>query len=245
VRPSELDAIAAAAWPAAITERVGGWTVRLTPGTHGRRLNSAVPPPHAPAPPPAVARWYEDRGAAPLVQVTPLEEQAVLDDALAAAGWTAEMETDVLVRPPAAGPRRGTVPQQSPRACVVERVSLSAWRAAWRELGTHERSGGTDEADVLTRIPFETAGLIARRDGALAGVALAVVAERWSIVFEVATAPEHRRRGVARALMAAWAEAAGDRGLFLQVTAGNAAGHALYAALGFERSHGYHYRRRA
>jgi GNAT superfamily N-acetyltransferase len=241
VRPSELDAIAAAAWPAAITARVGDWTVRLTPGTHGRRLNSAFPPLRASAPPAAVARWYEDRGAAPLVQVTPLEEQAALDDALAAGGWTAEMETDVLARPP----RRGTVPQQSPRECVVERVALPAWRAAWRDLGTHERSGGIDDADVLSRIPFETAGLIARRDGALAGVAFAVLTERWSIVFEVFTAPEHRRRGVARALMTAWAQAAGDRGLFLQVTADNTAGHALYASLGFERSHGYHYRRRA
>ena len=238
MRPSELDAIAAAAWPAAETERLGDWTVRLTPGTHGRRLNSAFPPPSASAPAPEVVRWYTQREADPLVQVTPAEEQSRLDAELEPAGWARETETDVLVR-------RAVLGVVSPPDIPVSRLPLPAWRAAWHELGTHERSGGTAEEDVLTRIPFEMVGLVAHRDGSLAGVALAVLADGWSIVFEVATAPEHRRGGVARALMAAWFDVAGDRRLFLQVTRDNAAGHALYASLGFERSHGYHYRRKA
>jgi ribosomal protein S18 acetylase RimI-like enzyme len=43
--------------------------------------------------------------------------------------------------------------------------------------------------------------------------------------------------------MRAWADAAGDRELVLQVMADNAPGRALYDRLGFTRSHGYHYRR--
>jgi ribosomal protein S18 acetylase RimI-like enzyme len=83
---------------------------------------------------------------------------------------------------------------------------------------------------------------VADRDGAPAGIALAVLQDGWSIVFEVAVAPEHRRHHVALALMRAWAQAAGARGLQLQVDRANAPGHALYAKAGFRLSHGYHYR---
>lgn len=237
--PAQLDRVAAAAWPPAVAQAAGGWTLRLTPGTRGRRLNSALPPPGAERVPPAVAGWYAQRGAPAIVQVTPLDEQAPLDRALAAAGWTAEAATDVLTL------RKGSDPVcwSAGTPVAVERVSVGGFRAAWRELGTNGRSGGDEDDDVLARIPFEVAGLVARRDGALAGVALAVLAGEVSFVFEVATAPEHRRRGVARALMAAWARAAGDRLLALQVMTDNAPAQALYASLGFERSHGYHYRR--
>jgi ribosomal protein S18 acetylase RimI-like enzyme len=99
------------------------------------------------------------------------------------------------------------------------------------------------DADVLSRIGFVILPLIVRRSGVLAGIALAVLHERSSIVFSVSVAPEHRRSGVATDLMRAWADAAGDRTLFLQVMDENTGGRAFYDALGFARSHGYHYRR--
>lgn len=225
--PWELDAFAAAAWPAAEAVERDGWLLRSTPGTRGRRLNSALPLRPDVGPP-----------SVPLAQVTPLERLGPLDATLAGAGWVAEAPTDVLVAeaPAVAAIASGT-------GVDVERVSVSSFRAAWTTLGTRSRSGGDGEDDVLGRIGFELLPLVARVDGVLAGIALGVLSERWSIAFEVATDPRVRRRGVATALMRAWAEAAGDRGLVLQVMTDNAPALALYAALGFTRSHGYHYRR--
>jgi len=63
----------------------------------------------------------------------------------------------------------------------------------------------------------------------------------------VTVAAEHRRRGLATALMAAlqgWAAERGAHSVYLQVTAGNAAARALYRRSGFIEHHRYHYRRR-
>jgi arginase len=72
------------------------------------------------------------------------------------------------------------------------------------------------------------------------------VCERgWSGVFCMAVDPGLRRRGVARAVLRAlaeWSRDRGARGLYLQVECDNAAARALYASMGFTRSHGYHLR---
>ena len=60
--------------------------------------------------------------------------------------------------------------------------------------------------------------------------------------------PEQRRRGVARALLAAlagWASAQGAQRLYLQVERDNEPARRLYAGLGFEEAYRYHYRRAA
>ena len=232
--PDELERAAAASWPAAIAERAGGWLLRATPGASGRRLNSALPPMAArPDAVDDVARWYEDRGMPPIVQVTPAEDQAVLDGALADRGWTTEAETAVLAAP------AGTVAGPSP---CVRTVGLEAWVEAWRATGA-ARALEPAAAEVLTRIDAPTVPLVAHRGGALAGVALGILQPGASLAVSVAVAPEHRRQGVATELMRAWATAAGDRTIFLQTFEDNAAARALYGRLGFSRSHGYHYRR--
>jgi GNAT superfamily N-acetyltransferase len=61
----------------------------------------------------------------------------------------------------------------------------------------------------------------------------------------MATDPAMRRRGVARAVLgalASWSRDRGASGLFLQVERDNTPAHALYASMGFTRSHGYHFR---
>ena len=78
-----------------------------------------------------------------------------------------------------------------------------------------------------------------------AGRAVAVLQHGWCLVLSLEVDPAHRRRGIASALVRAWAQLAGARHLYLQVERGNDPGHALYAKAGFARSHGYHYRRGA
>jgi arginase len=96
---------------------------------------------------------------------------------------------------------------------------------------------------VLERIEPAAAYALA---GADLGVGLAVCERGWAGLFCVATAAGARRRGIARGVVHAltrWAAERGARRIYLQVEAGNAPAHALYAGAGFRRSHGYHYRR--
>ena len=63
-------------------------------------------------------------------------------------------------------------------------------------------------------------------------------------LFDVATAPAARRRGVARrvtAALLAWGAAEGARTAYLQVAEENAAARALYAGLGFRPAYRYVY----
>jgi GNAT superfamily N-acetyltransferase len=81
-----------------------------------------------------------------------------------------------------------------------------------------------------------------------AAVARGVLTDGWLGVSALTVTEEHRRRGVATAVMAAltlWAVDRGAHSVYLQVTAGNTAARALYRRAGFIEHHRYHYRRRS
>jgi ribosomal-protein-alanine N-acetyltransferase len=81
-------------------------------------------------------------------------------------------------------------------------------------------------------------GLAVREDGVICGFLLGRAIAGEAEVLTLAVAPAARRRGVARALMAAAiaaAEAAGAEALFLEVAADNLAALQLYAGAGFVR----------
>jgi ribosomal-protein-alanine N-acetyltransferase len=83
-----------------------------------------------------------------------------------------------------------------------------------------------------------TVALVAEESGAPAGFALFRTAADEAETITIGVRPAFRRRGVARALMAATIERAARRGaraLFLEVAEDNPAGQALYASLGFSR----------
>ena len=234
--PQLLDRLAARAWPATEVAEHEGWILTASPGVASHRVNSALAPPGATDVPDAVVGWYRERGLQPHVRLSPAERLVALDTVLAGRGWEAASHADVLVaRAPAV---RSVVP---PAEHWVERVDVEAWLEAWRRFGGR-RSAEDASADVIRRIEDEAVPLVAYRDGEAAGIGLVVLQDGWSIVLEVAVAVEHRRHHVGRSLVRAWADAAGDRGLQLQVERDNAPGHALYGDAGFTLSHGYHYR---
>jgi ribosomal-protein-alanine N-acetyltransferase len=81
-------------------------------------------------------------------------------------------------------------------------------------------------------IPF----VVAERDAAVVGYAIAHHAADEAEILNVAVAPTARRRGVGRSLIRALLAALRDRGVrtvYLEVRRSNAAARALYAQLGF------------
>ena len=83
---------------------------------------------------------------------------------------------------------------------------------------------------------------LARVDGAPAATGYARLEDDWLYIACVGTFPEHRRRGLARAVserLFAWGAGSGARRAILQVETKNAAAQGLYAQLGFRPRYVY------
>lgn len=89
--------------------------------------------------------------------------------------------------------------------------------------------------------------LVAEEDGTVLGYAGAFLSYDESDIANVATAPDARRRGIARALMTALTAELRARGVtraYLEVRESNTPARALYASLGFAdvgRRRGYYF----
>jgi N-acetylglutamate synthase len=81
--------------------------------------------------------------------------------------------------------------------------------------------------------------------GDVIAVGRAVLDTGWAGIFGIATQPQARRRGAARAVLATlahWAADHGAEGLYLQVEQDNEAARRLYHGAGFVEAAAYHYR---
>ena len=117
----------------------------------------------------------------------------------------------------------------APDAAAMARAHAGAFEASWRE---------EDFEDLLDG--EGVFGLVAFGDAEEAlGVILCRIAAEEMEVLTLGVTGEARRRGVAKALMAAAlgaAREAGARACFLEVAVDNPAAAALYAGLGFRRA---------
>jgi GNAT superfamily N-acetyltransferase len=115
-----------------------------------------------------------------------------------------------------------------------------AWRALYRYRGQELPRGAIE---LLMSAP-EQAFASVRVRGRTVAVGRGSLASAWLGVTAVEVAHEHRRRGLARAVLsalAAWGAARGARSTYLQVAEGNAAALALYQSAGLTVHHRYDY----
>ena len=228
---TRIDALAARAWPAAEAVEADGWLLRSTPRLDRWRNTSALPL-ALDAPLEPMEAFYAARGQRPIVQVGPAECLGALDAALERLGYERRIPVDVLTVE--ADGVECALPDGGP-AIAARAEPTDDWIAAWTA-----GEGRTDVAEhhvVFDQLAGRATYLLAEEG---AGTALTVTEDGWTGVFCMAVAPEHRRLGVATALMRA-AAAFAPR-LYLQVSEENAAAHALYRRSGFTRAYGYHYR---
>jgi N-acetylglutamate synthase len=231
-----LDAVAARGLRAADTEILEGWLLRADHG-FTRRANSALPL-RSPGMPlddllAHAHEWYAARELPLRIQV-PLEARRLLDADLGERGWDFEAQTAVYVR------RLDNTSRPDVPTVSVRDEPSDDWLALYR--------GGQGLLPVaralLTR--HDQAGFAELRlGGQLLAVGRGAVDDGWLGIMAVEVQPGSRRRGLARAVMAAleqWGQAHGASRAYLQVEVANQPAVALYEALGYWRHHEYHYR---
>ena len=242
----EIERCGLAAWPAEQVEELSGWRLRAMQGVT-RRANSAwtgetLGTASLEERVDRVERFYAQRGLPSAFQLAEATAPQELDALLARRGY--RIEAPVSVQTADARRVAGERTSQAIATRIESRVfdgwlALSARRGRFAAVEPVYRG-------LLERIGAGAMFCLATIAGEPAGVGLGVPGSRdWCGLFSMLTLPEHQRRGVARAVVAALASAAVARSaasLYLQVERANQPAGALYAGLGFRHHHGYHYR---
>lgn len=267
-RIDELERTMATHWQAADRRQLGGWLLRAAGGFTGR-ANSVLTVGDPGVPVEAaideVTAWYAARGLPATASVVgpagpPLPDAAAhhrLGPEFAAAGWhlltgagALVLTADVEPLCGAAGPDRmpdrmpGRAPDRLPDGLVLtqEPEPDQGWLGRYRYRG---QDLPQNARGLLLSAPEQI--FCSVRDGErTVAVARGSLGGDWVGVTAVEVDPRYRRRGLARALLAAIAEWGLERGAgsaYLQVGDGNDGAIALYVAAGFTVHHRYDYLR--
>jgi GNAT superfamily N-acetyltransferase len=242
-----IERVAFEAWPAAEVQALGGWRLRFNHGVTNRG-SSVWPGPGAGDAPlaeriDAVERFYSERGAAAVYQISPAADPPELDAALAARGYEKSVPVSVELAG-AAGVAALATPPGAEAVCGDE---LSE---EWFEIsGRRGRFQGEAVAvyrAMLERLRGRAGFALVRVGSEAAAVGLSVASPPWAGVFSMLTLPVWRGKRLGEAVLGAiarWAQGRGATRLYLQVESDNAPARKLYARVGFAPRYEYHYRR--
>lgn len=261
-----LDAIAAAATPGTVELDVAGWQVKASPDLPFRRSNVALPasdatddPDAAHAALAAVRHALAQHGRRLVIAISSARPDADrLDAWLASEGLDLEAPVEIMVASCEDVAARTVADAAGSDGLAIE-VAVGANAIAPEPCGPTDPAPGAHQREagyrtLLRRIgpggPRTPIAVVARtahpgQPGHPVGIGFAVVDGSWVGIFGMRTAPEHRRRGIASALVGAIVRAAAEHGAtaaYLQVEDDNAAAIACYERLGFATSHRHHYR---
>lgn len=234
-----LEERALNAWPALQSLIVDGWIVRLSDG-YTKRANSV----NAWAPRAPLERvlgqataLYASCGLPTTVRLTPLAPDGT-DELLAALGFTRLDETIVMTSCLATS--------SAVDAHVTFHASpVEAWSNGFAEANRipslHRQTHDRMLAAIAQPVTFASIS----EGGEALGWGLAAIERDYVGLFDIATAANARRRGIARRLVSsllAFASGHGATSAYLQVVATNDPAIALYRSLGFAEAYRYHYR---
>lgn len=196
-----------------------------------------APDPDLPARIARIGATYHRLGMASRFRWTPLAPPG-LEAALLEAGYAAEKEESLVNAGPLA-PIARTDP-----AVRDESGPTEAWMAL---VATAEHQTPARRAEKLRNpdlLAVPGAWLLLRENGVDAACLFAVADGPFCGIYDLATRPEFRRRGLAARIIRAaahWARGLGAETLYAQVSAANLASCALQAALGMREAYRYRY----
>ncbi len=235
------------AWPAHTDSDFDGWRLRFADG-YTRRANSVTPlAPSRLAIEDKIAtceRLYGERGLPSIFRLTPFAPPA-LDGILERRGYRLGDEVQVRARSLAPGrdvpSRRGFEP-------VLGRVrshEVNPWLDIFGTLSGSPAANRAAHRAVLNAVPGIRRLLAFWVGGRPVACGMSVLADGMLGLFDLITAPEHRKRGYGSELLRRtlrWGIRAGASDAYLQVVGRNATALRIYDQLGFEVVYHYHYR---
>lgn len=229
-----------AAWPGIEVKWDGAW-VRRAAGGYTKRANSVQcfdPEDGEDADLRIISAstWMVMRGIKPVFRITPLaapEMIETLDDA----GWQSIDHSHLFAM------ELGE--QQAHPDARLFPVLDPVFLAAAQHLQGYSDATLAQMRNLLAAFTVPSTGVVIYRDGQPVASGLMAVADGIVLTGNVVTDPNHRRQGMAAAMMRSglsWAKAQGATVAALNVQADNAAGQALYGALGYQHQYDYTYR---
>lgn len=238
-----LEAAAFAAWPSRETEVFKGWHLRFDKG-YTKRANSANASDQAidlsASDLDHIERKFRSHGLSPVFRLTSHAPMTETDQRLIQRGYRMADLSMVM-----------TAPLLQPLGTDVHEVALevaphaTAWLSHFEAIAEKTGSDTAAHLDILNRIEGQTAFALKTESHGPVSCGLGVVSGDRLGLFDIATHPAHRHRGLAAALcrdLMAWGHAAGARVAYLQVVATNTSAIRLYEQLGFRVAYHYGYR---
>jgi N-acetylglutamate synthase len=227
------------AWPARQTVIYDGWVARFADG-YTKRANSAS----ALNPCGDIERvvshtehLYAARDMPSIFRLSPLADPS-LDAYLERRGYQRADEAIVMIAD-------GFDSVEPDDVAEITGRPSDPWNAVFRATSVVSINLQTAHDAIVAAIPVPAGFGVLLENGLPLSCGLAV-AERGAVgLFDVATVPEGRRRGLARRLVLSllgWGKSHHARTAYLQVVANNTPAIALYSSLGFRHAYSYHYR---
>ena len=243
---ARIEELAANAWPAACVQMMDGWRLRYTGGT-SRRINSVWPNLELGDIPledklALAEEFYARRGQLPRFQICPAAQPDDLAQVLKKRGYRAHANTQVQIcTVDFVEPRI-----QTPLAAEVEITAQlpEAWLDFYAEVESYSGARKAIRQGVLTRIGPRTGFATLRAEGSILAIGLSVLERGWLGLFCMLTHPDHRRKGLASAILLALVKGgqqAGATHTYLQVMENNPPALAMYARAGYQPLYTYSY----
>ena len=232
-------------WPALSTSFDGDWVIRLSEG-HTKRSNSVTclsdDPTDLERRIDRVVAIYQRHGLPPVFRLSPLAPPA-LDRSLEDRGWRRFDETIVLTLAGAYSNGR----EDTKASIDIEIFSDpdDDWLSAYSRIDGMGRAPGAILERMLSIMVPKPCYARAKVQDEIGALALGVVDGDLIGLFDVMTAKDFRRRGLAHRLLGAllaWGRQEGATEAWLAVVATNEPAVRLYRSLGFQDVYRYHYR---
>ena len=229
-----LYQVVEATWPSAAKTQVGPWTIRRGEGGGSRVSAATAHAPFADVDIPLAEAAMTALGQDRIFMIRDGDD--ALDQALAARGYEVKDPVNLYAAPLA----RVTAPN------APHHMTFRAWPplAIQTELWSEAHIGPARIA-VMARADCPKTTLFARHGQTPAGNVYVGTHDRIAMFHALDVAPDHRRHGVAQALILSavrWAAEVGADQMALVVTQANAGANRLYASMGFTLVGQYHYR---
>ncbi len=236
-------------FPSLMAHHDGSWISRLSPGGSARRINSlnfydAEGGDEAERRLNLVRARFRRHDTVFHVRWTPLVPTGV-DQVLTSQNYARIDETLVLTR--AIWVLGDT---EVPKGYKLYEVPLDEWIYKFAQISGAKQGGSLSVGlqtllEALSRVTVELLGLVLENEENTPAAALLGVVDGDLLgIFDVVTSEQHRRQGLAYALMCEVQRLGAVRGAdtaWLQVVADNVAAVELYDSLGYREAYAYHY----